>query len=184
MKVSLKDSLFLGFCSVFIVGAKAALRLHLKIPGHSMFFTLFFLLTARGCVQNRLAATFTGMLAGIVAMTLGMGKGGPLVIIKFVLPGMVVDLMAFLLPGLFNSVILCMLTAGLAGSTRFISTFVVDTLAGMDADIVFQHALLKSAANIAFAMAGGAAVPAVITKLKAYGAVAVVERGPSTDTKE
>lgn len=184
MKLSLKDSLFLGFCSVFIVGAKAALRLHLKIPGHSMFLTLFFMLIARGCVANRLAASFTGLLAGILAMGLGMGKGGPLLIIKFMLPGMVVDLMAFMLPGLFNSVILCMVTAGLAGSTRFFSTFIVDMLAGMDGEIVIQHALLKSAANVAFAMAGGAAVPAVIRKLKAYGAVTVEDRGLSIAAKE
>jgi len=42
-----------------ILVAKAALRLHLKVPGHSMFFTMFFLLIARGCVQHRLAGTFT-----------------------------------------------------------------------------------------------------------------------------
>ena len=148
-----------------------------------MFFTIFFMLIARGCVHNRLAATFTGMLAGIMAMILGMGKGGPLLIIKFMLPGLVVDLMAFIIPGLFNSVMLCVLTAGLAGSTRFISTFVVDIMVGMNADIVLQHALFKSAANIAFAMAGGAMVPSVIRKLKAYGAVTVSGQ-PSAIIKE
>lgn len=171
MKLSLKDTLFLGFCAVFILCAKAALRLHLKIPGHSMFFTLFFLLIARGCVQHRLAATFSGLLAGIMAVILGMGKGGPLILIKFVLPGLMVDLMAFLIPTMFESIILCMIAAGLAGATRFISTYLIDFLAGMDNEILLQHALIKSVSNILFAMAGGMAVPTVIKKLKAYGAV-------------
>lgn len=173
MKLSLKDTLFLGFCGVFILCAKAALRLHLKIAGHAMFFTLFFLLIARGCVVHRLAATIAGSFAGIMAVILGMGKGGPLILVKFIMPGLVVDLMAFLLPGLFESIILCMLTAGLAGATRFFSTYLIDYLVGMDADILLQHALIKSTGNIIFAMAGGVAVPSVIRKLRAHGALAV-----------
>lgn len=181
MKYSLKDNLFLGFCAVFIISAKAALRLHLKIPGHALFFTMFFLLIARGCVQRRLAATVTGLLAGIIAIILGMGKGGPLILLKFAFPGLVVDLMAFLLPGLFDSVLLCMLTGGLAGATRFFSTMLVDFLAGMDADILLQHALIQSFGNIVFAMAGAVAVPTVIRKLKAYGAVRLQPQGLSQE---
>jgi len=171
MKISLQDALFLGFCAVFILTAKAVLRLHLKVPGHSMFFILFFLLLARGCVQHRLAASFCALLAGIMALILGMGKGGPLILIKFMLPGMVVDLMAGILPGMFQSLILCMLTAALAAATRFFSSYLIDILAGMDAGIVLQHALIKSIGNILFGMAGGIPVPAVIRKLRAYGAL-------------
>ena len=31
----LKEALFLGFCAVFILFTRAALRLHLGIPGHA-----------------------------------------------------------------------------------------------------------------------------------------------------
>jgi hypothetical protein len=171
MKLSLRDAIFLGFCAVFILCAKAVLRLHLHIPGHAMFFTVFFLLIARGCVQHKLAATFAGLLSGIMAVILGMGKGGPLILIKFMLPGMAVDLAALIAVGLFDSVVLCVLAAALAGVTRFISTYCIDLLAGMDQDILMQHALIQSAGNVLFAMAGGIAVPMVIRKLKAYGAV-------------
>lgn len=171
MKLSLSNTLFLGFCAVFILVGKAALRLHLKIPGHSMFLTMFFLLVARGCVKHRLAATFTGLFAGVITMIMGMGKGGPLLLLKFALPGMAVDMMALLLPGLFESVILCVLTAGVAGLVKFFSTVLTDFLVGMDLAIIVQHALIQSAGNILFAMAGAAFVPIVIRKLKAYGAI-------------
>jgi hypothetical protein len=171
MKLSLRDALFLGFCAVFILCAKAVLRLHLHIPGHSMFFTVFFLLIARGCVQHKLAATFSGLLAGIMAVILGMGKGGPLILVKFMLPGMSIDVVALIAVGLFESVALCVIAASFAGATRFISTLCIDFLAGMDPDILMQHALIQSAGNVLFAMAGGIAVPMVIHKLKAYGAV-------------
>ncbi|BBO92767.1 hypothetical protein [Desulfosarcina ovata] len=171
MKLSLKDALFLGFCAVFILSAKAVLRLHLKIPGHSMFFTLFFLLIARGCVQHRLAASTSALLAGVMAVILGMGKGGPLILVKFLIPGLVVDLMAGMIPGLFNSVSLCLITAAAAAATRFLSDCLVDYLAGMDMDILLQHAMIKSAGNVLFGTAGGMLVPAVIRKLRAYGVI-------------
>ena len=172
MKCSLRDSIFIGFCSVFIVCARAALRLHLKIPGHSMFFSVFFLLIARGAVSFRWAATLCGFLSGLLALTLGMGHGGPLLILKFVLPGITVDLMAMILPGLFESIFLCMLTGMFAGITQFIIGFGIEMLMGMDFEVLIQHGLFKSIGNVIFGAAGGIAVPAVIKKLEAYGVCA------------
>jgi hypothetical protein len=170
--LSLKDALFLGFCAVLIIAARAALRLHLKIPGHSMLFTLFFILLARGCVRNNLAASFTALLAGIMALVLGMGKGGPLILAKFLLPALIVDVMALILAdGLFRSMGLCVLTAALAASTRFISDAAMDLLAGMDFAIVVRHAGLQTASNMVFGSIGALGVPSVLRKLRAFGAI-------------
>jgi hypothetical protein len=170
--LSLKDALFLGFCAVLIIAARAALRLHLKIPGHSMLFTLFFILLARGCVRNNLAASFTALLAGIMALVLGMGKGGPLILAKYLLPALVVDVMALILADrLFRSMGLCVLTAVLAASTRFISDAAMDLLAGMDFAIVVRHAGLQTASNMVFGSIGALGVPSVLRKLRAFGAI-------------
>jgi hypothetical protein len=170
--LSLKDAMFLGFCAVLMIAARAALRLHLKIPGHSMLFTLFFLLLARGCVRNNLAASFTALLAGIMALILGMGKGGPLILIRYLLPALVVDAMAVVLAdSLFQSMLLCMLTAILAASTRFLSDSAMDVLAGMEFSIVVRHAGLQTASNVVFGSIGALGVPAVLRKLRAFGAI-------------
>ena len=39
-RISLKESLFLGFCAVFVLLSRGALRLHLGISGHVMFSTV------------------------------------------------------------------------------------------------------------------------------------------------
>src|SRR5208283_5567682 len=83
-RFSLKDAIFLGFCATFIVITRAGLRLHFNIPGHAMFFMCFFLLLAAGCVPKMWAATVTGLVAGIVAVLLGMGQGGPLMLLRFI----------------------------------------------------------------------------------------------------
>jgi len=184
MQCSLRDSLFIGFCAVFLVCARAALRLHLKIPGHSMFFSLFFLLVARGSVPFRWAGTMCGCLSGLMALTLGIGNGGPLLLIKFILPGLIVDVMALLFPKMFQSMFLCGLTGILAGFSQFAIGFSIDYLIGMHPDVLVQHALIKSMGNILFGAAGGLAVPAVLKKLQAYGVIAPMSAQTSSMNEE
>jgi hypothetical protein len=101
-----------------------------------------------------------------------MGKGGPLILIKYLLPALVVDAMAVVLAdSLFQSMLLCMLTAILAASTRFLSDSAMDVLAGMEFSIVVRHAGLQTASNVVFGSIGALGVPAVLRKLRAFGAI-------------
>jgi len=170
-RIPLKDSLFLGFCAVFILLFRAVFRLHLHIPGHAMFFTVFFLLIARASVNRLPAALFTGMLAGLGALVLGIGKAGPMLFAKFMLPGLVIDLAALLLPGLFHSTLLCLLVAGLAGASKFLDTWVVDWLIGMDRQVMLQHALFEGGTAMAFGLLAGLLVVPVIRKLQSHGVI-------------
>jgi len=169
--IHLKDALFLGFCAVFILIFRAAFRLHLNITGHSMLFSIFFLLLARGCISFRLAASLTGLLAGCMAIILGLGKGGPLLLLRFVLPGLIIDMGAFCIPSMFRSYVLCALAGAVASSSKFLSTYIVDTMIGMEKSIIFQHALIESGAAILFGIAGSFFIPPVIRRLKAYGVI-------------
>lgn len=168
-RLPLKDALFLGFCSAFILISRAAFRLKLKIPGHSMFFLVFFLLLARGCVAWPLAATCSGLISGAMAVALGMGKGGPLLLLKFVLPALVVDAGAWLMPGMFRSYVRCAFVAALAALTKFPAGMLVDWLVGMDPAILVQHAAIQTGGAVLFGVAGSQFVPPVIRRLDAHG---------------
>lgn len=167
----LKEALFLGFCAVFILITRIALRLHLKIPGHAMFFMLIFLFLARGSVSYRLSATFTGFMSGIMAIVLGIGKGGPLLLFKFILPAFVVDVGAFLLPGLFASTFWCPIVGAAAAATKFFNTYLEDIIFGIDPSLIFKHALIQSGAGVLFGIAAGLCVPSIMRKLKAFGVI-------------
>lgn len=170
-RLSLRDCLFLGFCAVFVIFTRAVLRLHLGIPGHSMLFMVFFLLLARGCIGFKLAASLTGLLAGTMAVILGIGKGGPLIAAKFIIPGLAIDGFALLLPGLFESFILCAGVGSLAAGTRFVNVYFVDRLVGMDQSIALQHALFNTVMGMLFGLLGSLFVPPVIKKLRAFGII-------------
>jgi hypothetical protein len=160
--------LFLGFCAVFIFITKALLRLHLNIPGHSMFFMIFFLMLANRCVPLKYSATICAILSGLLAIMFGMGKGGPLLILKFIMPAMIIDFFSYLMPSYDQKYWTCMFVAALASSTKFISSFIVDYLLGMDAQLIVYHCLIKSGGAISFGALGSLMVPMVISRLKAY----------------
>jgi hypothetical protein len=170
-RLSLKNLLFLCFCAVLLIVTKAAFRWHLGISGHAMFFTVFFLLLARVCVPLRAAALATGLIAGMAAMALGMGKGGPLILLKFLLPAAAIDLAALALPGMWRSFLLCAGVGALAGSTKFVGTAVLNLLIGMDRTIVWQHALLQALGATLFGAVGALCLPPVVRRLQAYGII-------------
>jgi hypothetical protein len=168
---ALKDSLFLGFCAALIVVTRSALRLHLGIPGHAMFFTIFFLMLARGTVNYRFSASFTGLVSGLIAVLMGLGKGGPLILTKFLMPAVVIDICAAVLPGAFTSHAACALIAAAASATKFMATYLTDILFGMDRGVTVRHAALQTLGAVAFGVAGGLLVVPVMRKLKARGVI-------------
>lgn len=171
LQLSLKDALFIGFCAVFAVLARVALRLKLNISGHSMLPTVFFLMLARGSVRYRFAAVFAGLLAGSAAMFLGFAKSGPLIIVKYLAVAVVIDVLAWLLPGRFRSVALSALTGALAGATKFFTDYGIGYLAGMDPDVNLVKSLFEGGSAAAFGLLAGALLPVVLRRLRAYGVI-------------
>ena len=111
---TLREGLLLGFCATFIILARGGLRLHLHLPGHVMFFTMFFFLLARGCVPKIGATTLVGLIVSLASVLLGMGTKGPMVFVKFLLPALLVDLAGIVYPAFVN----CMLACALVGAGR------------------------------------------------------------------
>jgi hypothetical protein len=167
-KFALKDAIFLGFCATFIVITRAGLRLHLNIPGHAMFFMCFFLVLAVGCVPKMWAATIVGLVAGVVAVLLGMGQGGPLMLLRFLFPAIIVDCARLVYPRLATSFVACGLVGVVAAASRFITIVLPDMLAGMDLAVIAGHALISTLMGMGFGCLGSLMVPSIIRRLKAH----------------
>jgi hypothetical protein len=167
-KFALKDAIFLGFCATFIVITRAGLRLHLNIPGHAMFFMCFFLLLAVGCVPKMWAATIVGLVAGIVAVLLGMGQGGPIMLLKFLFPAIIVDCARLIYPDLAANIVACVLVGLTAAASRFLTIVAPDLLAGLDWQIIAGHAVVTTTMGMGFGAIGSAMVPAIVRRLKAH----------------
>ena len=170
-KFTLQEALILAFCACFIVITRAVFRLHLNIPGHAMFFTMFFLILGRGCVPRLGAATLVGLLAGLLCTLLGMGKGGPMIILRFLIPGLIVDLAGLFSPGLAKSYVVCAIAGALGAASRFLTIVAGEWMVGMDWDLILRHALISSFLGILFGVLGSLMVPPIVRKLSAHGLI-------------
>lgn len=170
-RLETREALLLAFFATFAVLAKAALRWHLHVPGHVMFSTVLFLMLARACVPRAGSATAVGLLAGLACAALGMGKGGPLIVVKLVLPGLVVDAGAALPRRVVPEAAWGVILGAAAGASDFFPAAAVELLAGVPSALVVQHAALSAGAKAAFGALGGWAAVAIIRRLREHGII-------------
>lgn len=166
-----REALLLAFFATFVVLARAAMRWHLHISGHSMLANVLLLVLARACVERAAAATIAGTLAGLACAALGMGSGGPLIVLKLALPGLMVDLGWKRLATVRNHLSRGALLGACAGATHFLPVALVEGLAGLAAPVVMGHALFAAGSKAAFGAAGGALGMAIAVRLKHHGVI-------------
>jgi len=165
-RFSMREALLLGFCATFIVLTKATLRMKLGISGHSMFFLMFFLLLARGIVPKTGAATLVGLLAGGISIAFGLAHKGPVIMLNFVLPALIVDLAGILLPNLTSRYLTCILVGGIAAASKGLSGALLEMFAGAPTKIVLTKAVIEGMGGVFFGLLGALPVPAIIRKLQ------------------
>jgi hypothetical protein len=164
-----REALLIAFFATFVVLAKAALRWHLQLSGHSMFTTALFLVLARACVRRPGAATLVGMLSGVACALLGMGKGGPLIALKLALPGVLVDLGATWRPDRFPETWRGALLGAAAGASHFVPVALIEALAGFPPDLVLLHAAVSAGTKAGFGALGGLAGAIIASRLRHHG---------------
>jgi ABC-type thiamin/hydroxymethylpyrimidine transport system permease subunit len=168
---TLQESLFLGFCSLLILSTKLMLRLNLKIPGHSMFFLILFLMLAALCVRKPWSATLAAGMAGLLGMFTGSGKLGPLAIVSYMLPALIID---FCMPFLerHRKNLAAFACAGLvAAAARAPVSLFSEWMVGMDAQVLLMSTSIKVGSGMIFGALGGLPVPSLLTKLEARGLI-------------
>jgi hypothetical protein len=170
-RFTLREAVLLCFCATFIVLTRAGLRLHLHLPGHVMFFTMFFFLLARGCVPKVGSATLVGLITSLASVLLGMGSSGPMVLVKYLLPALVVDLAGFLFPSFVTSMLACAAVGLLAAALRAVTNSGVELWLGMEEEIMLRKAAITALMNGTFGGLGALAVPSIIRKLRANGLI-------------
>ncbi len=172
-RIGTREAMLIALFAVFLVAARAAMRWHLHVPGHSMIAVAFGLVLVRSCVDRRSAATLCGVLAGVACAALGMGKGGPLIVLKLALPGAVVDLCQLVRGERASPSLLRGACVGaLAGASGFVPLVALEWMADVDPQLIALHALASAGGKALFGSVGGAAGAWVAAELRHHGVLA------------
>lgn len=124
---SLQQALFIGFCATLLVAIKALLRMKLGLSGHSMLLMGFFYLICWSVVPVKGSVVMCGVVTGLIAMLLSVGKGGPLLIVKFATPALGMEL-ALLLVGTRFGMMADYGIAGIFGSLIWATKTLISSL--------------------------------------------------------
>jgi len=119
--------ILLAILAALIVVAKIALRLPLRLTGHSGLFWMAIIIVAAGIVPKRGAASLVGLTSAIIAAFMGLGDFGALnTFLSYLVVGVGTDL-ALMLLGKPDQ----MATAVLAATLGHLGKFVVKWLFGL-----------------------------------------------------
>ncbi|MCG9697951.1 core component of ECF transporter [Shewanella sp. Isolate11] len=173
---SLQDALFIGFCATLLVALKGMLRLKLGLTGHSMFLMSFFYLICYGAVGKKGAITVCGLLAGLIAMMLSVGKGGPFILVKFALPAVAMDLCLFVLPTVLALKWRCIILAVVATFAWASKGFIEDLLVGLSIQVALFQLGKSVLFGSGFAILGALLVPPVLGRLRSHDLIDNKER--------
>jgi len=122
--------ILLAVLSALIIVAKIALRLPLRLPGHSGIFWLAIVIVAAGIVPKRGAASLVGLTSGIIAAFMGLGDFGTLnTFLSYLAVGVGADL-ALMLLGKPDQILPAILAAMLGHLGKFLVKWVFGLITG------------------------------------------------------
>ncbi|HJV35203.1 hypothetical protein [Geomonas sp.] len=168
---TLREAVLLGFCATFIILTRAGLRLHLHLPGHVMFFTMFFFLLARGCVPKIGSVTLVGLITCLASALLGMGNVGVMVLVLYLLPALVVEVIGVVYPKFINGLLACAAVGMVASAVRAATASSVEVMIGLEDEFLVAKAITSITMNAVFGGLGSLAVPSIVRTLKRNGLI-------------
>ncbi len=168
-RLSTFELLLLGMFAALIVAANLSLRLPLKMPGHTGLVWMALLVTARGVVPRRGAATTAGLLSGLLAAFLGLGDKGALdTFLSYGASGLGVDALIALFGGSLGATA-CVLAGALGNLAKLGLKVALELWIGIPTGFVFVGRAYPAATYTLFGLAGGYLGFLVLSALRRAG---------------
>lgn len=163
------ELLVLAMLAALIVASNVALRLPIRMPGHSGLAWMALLVTGRSIVPRPGAAVILGLLSGAVAVFLGVGDKGALdTFVSYTAAGVGVELVALLLPVPGHPVAGAL--AGAAGNlTKLGAKTLLELWIGIPTGIVLLGRAFPALTHLVFGLAGGYLGYLVVAALRRAG---------------
>jgi len=152
-RIRVADMTVIALVGVMILLGKTVLRMPIHVPGHSGVLWIAALIIGCGVVRRRGSATLMALVGGVlVALVQPSSAGFLFAVAKYVVPGIVLDLVAPLFGGRLDGIA----PAIFAGAAAHASKGVVDLLQGLVTGIPVSMLAVGLTATTAFNIAFGA----------------------------
>lgn len=152
---STRELVLLALFAGLIALSKAVLRVPIHLPGHSGMTWMAILLVGRILVPKPWAGTLMGLVSGILAVAVVGGREGLLLWMKYLAPGMVMDLGALLSGERLDSVVVAIITAAIANTAKLVTSLIVSVALGIPLGYLAVGLGFAATTHIVFGGLGG-----------------------------
>lgn len=165
-KLKLAEILRLTMFGTLIAILNDITRLPLHLPGHTSIFWMGILVLGWGLIPKFGAGMIMGIVSGVLASFLGLGKEGVFVFFKYFAPGLLLD---FIVP-IFMCKLEYPVVGAICGALASLAKMVINLVLGMALKLPMVFLALglgfTSISHAVFGAAGGAIAAFLIKRLK------------------
>ncbi len=155
-KIPIRDLTVITLVAVLVLVSKSVLRMPIKVPGHAGVLWIAALMVGRSAVRYPFSATLMGLLGGTLVALMQPSDAGPVfTVLKYVLPGMVLDVIVVPLGGRFDQVLPAMFAGAAAHATKVVVDVGQSLVAGITGPLLFAGLTVSLVLHIAFGALGG-----------------------------
>ena len=163
---AVREIVLLALLAALIVVTKMVLRIPIRVPGHSGVLWMAALVIGRGLVRRPWAGTVLGFVSGVLAVLFVGGAEGPLLWVKYMAPGMVLDLIDVLVPIGLHDRFVGTLAGAIANCAKLLSSTVIALLMGLDAGFLVVGLGASAVSHAFFGAIGGWLGSYLLTRLE------------------
>ena len=152
--------------AALIVLAKQFFHFPLRIPGHSGIFWMALLVIGRGAAGHRYAGTLIGIVSGILAIALVPNSLGLLTWVKYLAPGMTVDILGLFTATRFDDPLVGALVGTIANLAKLAAGTILALLLGLPAGFLVVGIGVATVTHVLFGALGGFLGALVLRRLR------------------
>lgn len=166
MRMNLADVLRLSMFGTLIGVTNFLLKLPIGIPGHTSVYWMGLLVLGKGLFPKPGAGTIMGIVSGILGVVFGLGKEGPLLAFKFIVPGVLLDILALLFLYQLASVWVGGICGALISLSKLLASIVLGVILHVPMVFLTMGFGYASLLHVVFGAIGGILASILIKRLK------------------
>ena len=145
----------LALLAALVALSKAFLRLPLHLPGHTGITWMAILLVSRALVRRPGAGTLVGLISGLLAVMIVGGREGLLLWVKYLTPGMIVDLGALLSGERLDNLFVAVIVGATANAAKLLTSLIISLMLGIPTGYIVLGLGLAATTHVVFGGLGG-----------------------------
>ena len=165
-RMSLADVIRLTMFGTLISVSRFLLQLPIGVPGHTSIYWMGLLILGKGLIPKFGSGTIMGIVSGILAIVFGLGKEGPLLAFKCIVPGMLLDVLAILFLQKLESVWVGAICGALISFSKLLTSIALGVILKIPMVFLAMGFGYASVLHLGFGAIGGVIAAILIKRLR------------------